>query len=121
TVVFDSIIRNPVSHTLHKETLSASLRIPALMPGINFVAPGKPVMYRIVAALSILPDLHYNGHKYSPLPPYLDTLPAVAAQTIWHPVLSGSNAETLELALTATPPDNVFTLLLSIGIAFGEI
>ena len=118
---FDSIIRNPVNFLVSKETLSASVHLPALLPGINFFVPVKEPMYKITAVLGIVPDLHYNGSKYAPANGYSDRMPVATAGTAWNAVLSGSAAETLELKQTFQPPDENFILLLSIGIRFGNI
>jgi len=118
---FDSIIRNLVSFSITKETLSASVHVPALLPGINFFVPLKEPMYRITAALGIVPDLHYNGDKYAPVKGYKDPMPVAEAGTAWNAVLNGSVAETLEMKQTFQPPDENFILLLSIGIRFGNM
>ena len=118
---FDSIVRNPVSFSVSKEMLSASVHIPALLPGINFFVPLKVPMYKITAALGIVPDLHHNGDKYAPVKGYTDPMPVAEAGTAWNAVLGGSAAETLEMKQTFQPPDENFILLLSIGIRFGNM
>jgi len=119
--IFDSIVRNPVIFSIHKESLSASLAIPSLVPGINFFTPGNMAMYSIVATLGILPDLHFNANGYRPQKPYKDQVLPAVFETKWHPTLSSSPAETIEMKLTTIPPDESFCLLLSIGIRFGNI
>ena len=119
--IFDSIIRHPIDFFLSKESLYASVKIPDLMPGINFVVPGNQAMYRVVAALGIVPDLHCKNKKYTPGSDYDKLVSPVRAETRWYPVLKGSAVETLELKIPTAPPDESFCLLLSIGIRFGNI
>src|SRR5688500_4545666 len=59
---FDSVIRTAVSYSLDKESRSASVTIPGLMPGINFFPLPYHPMYSIVLALGIVPDLFYKDN-----------------------------------------------------------
>lgn len=118
---FDTIIRNPLSWTVSRETLSASIDIPALLPGINFLTLEKYPMYSIIATLGILPDFFWTEDGYMPSSRAYKEHDAQTARTDWYPVLKGSPATVLEIKLPATPPDQSFSLVLSIGIGFGEM
>jgi hypothetical protein len=118
---FDSIVRNPVSCRLNKKNYSASIEIPALIPGINFfVPPGRHPLYSIVIVLGIVPDLIFTKDGYKPL-----TDPqAVHEATGWHPVSKASQAMALEVSLQGKSlqlPVASFSLVLSIGIRFGTV
>ncbi|MDP4264443.1 MAG: hypothetical protein Q8941_18080 [Bacteroidota bacterium] len=117
---FDSITRNPVSWSVSRDSLSASLEIPAMLPGINFYVPGKYPMYRFVAALGIVPDLFYTSNGYKPAGDYHELRPDIQT-TSWYPVMNGSPATILEMKMTQAPPDTSFSLLLSVGISFGTM
>jgi hypothetical protein len=118
---FDSMVRNPVSCKLDKGSLSATIDIPALIPGINFfVPPGKHPMYSIVAVLGIVPDIMFTKYGYKP------TASAQSADTAtdWYPVSKGSPATVLEVNLQGPGfelPLSPFTVMLSIGICFGTV
>ncbi len=116
---FDSTIRNPLSYILSRDTLSARIDIPALVPGINFFAPDKYPFYSVQAVLGIAPDFFYKPLKYAPSSG--DYMPAktTLAGTGWCPVQKGSEATTLELSITVPPPDQSFSLVLSIGVCYG--
>ena len=118
---FDSIIRNPVLFTLSRENPEAFLDIPTLLPGINFFAPEKYPVYSFIATLGILPDLFFHKHGYQSPPAYGQFIYPVVEKTSWYPVLNGAAAETIHLKFDSVPPDNNYSLLLSIGIAFGTI
>ncbi|NII23559.1 hypothetical protein HB364_00605 [Pseudoflavitalea sp. X16] len=138
---FDTAIRYPIEYVLDRNTVSAFVQVPELQPGINLFAPEKYPWFSIVVSLGLVPDIIFTKdqepadadydsftdpqakssvHAYTyPHPEYkLYTLP-VCAVTVWHPVKKGCPAIPLELQLPVSPPDNQFTLLLSIGIRYG--
>jgi len=120
---FDSVIRNPVGWSISRETLSASVDIPALIPGINFYRPEKqPVcpMFGITAILGVVPDLYYSEHGYKPVNGYELNVYS-KADSDWYPMLKGSPAMPLEMQLDTVPPDMGFSLVLTIGIRFGTM
>jgi hypothetical protein len=118
---FDSIIRSPVSCTLDKMNLWASIEIPALIPGINFfVPPGRHPFYSIIIVLGALPDVIFTVHGYKPLAD--ENVKHTSSE--WYPASAGSKAMVLDVNLqgrrlesTASP----FSLMLSIGIRFGTV
>jgi len=117
----DSIIRSPLLYSVSRNTLSAHIDIPALMPGINFNTNEKSPVYSLVATLGIVPDLFYGKRNYVPSSGNYQMFNNVSAMTAWYPVTKGSPALTLDLQHTATPPDQLFSLVLSIGIRFGAM
>jgi len=118
---FDSIVRNPLAWTLSRDTLSARIDIPALLPGINFFTAEKHPMYSIIATLGIVPDFFYNKWGYQPSSREYRQNDMQAADTGWYPVLKGSPAMKLEIQMGTMPPDQSFSLVLSIGIRFGAL
>ena len=105
----DNIVRQPITWELSKDTLTANINIPELVPGINFYAPGIYPMYSFIASLGVVPDLVYSPHGYLPNPD-VDPLYPIIKETSWHPVLSGSAAETLELPWKGSLPFNTVSL-----------
>ncbi len=118
-ISFDGVMRTQVSFTLSREHSSARVEIPALLPGINFVAANYPY-YRITLALGIIPDLFYNegASKYTPFNDYPAT---VEAETPWCAGRDRSQPAVIDLAIPQMPPDDNFSLMLSIGIKYGVI
>lgn len=118
---FNSIIRNPLHHSILRNTLRASIDIPALLPGINFHSPWKhhPV-YSFSAALGLLPDWNYVSNGYQPALVHEGIYPAVVYSD-WYPVLSGSPAITLQMGIDQTAPFDPFSLTLAIGIRYGTM
>jgi hypothetical protein len=120
-VLFDTIVRNPVHATISRDTISASADIPALLPGINFKVPGKHALFCIIASLGYLPDMAYNGNKYTPIGGHVTNTIVVEAATEWRPVHKRSPAARLELVLPLPTLSDNSSLLLSIGIRFGIV
>jgi len=118
---FDTIVRNPLSWSISRADLSAHIDIPALLPGINFLTSENYPMYSIVASLGIAPDFFYGEHAYLPSSRDYKEHDMLSAETDWYPVLRGSAATSLEMKLPRIPPDQSFSLVLSIGFRFGEM
>jgi hypothetical protein len=122
--MFDAVVAGTLTCTPSRETFSARLDIPALMPGSNLNLPVKLPMYRIVATLIYVPDFLYAGPKtkYQPAPGHI-TNGTVMAETPWYPAVEGSPATTLDLQLTmpTPPPDESYSLLVAVAIHQGEV
>jgi hypothetical protein len=115
--LLETIVRTPVICSLQNE--QAILELPALLPNINFMAPGYYGFYRFIATAGWVPDIYYNEHgyrskdkqKYSP----------GILMTEWLPVNAAAPAQTLTLpALPANKPADCSTLV-ALGIAFGQM
>jgi hypothetical protein len=120
--LFDSIVRVPLQYELLKDTLYSRIDIPALTPGLNFVAHGNHPLYSFTSSLGVIPDFHHDGNRtYRPAKGYENRYFMYTAKTDWYPVTEGSPATTLEIQLENTPPDNNFSLMLCIGVRFGTI
>jgi hypothetical protein len=115
--LFDSVVRSPVPAEISRLDLHAQLTIPALIPGINFYTPWSAPVYSFIATLGIIPDLVYNKNRYKAMNDYADTYPHVV-KTGWFPSSTGSPATMLELKLDIVPPDDLFSVMLAVGIQF---
>ena len=115
---FDSVITNPIEAAITKEEFKASLTIPALLPQVNFFAPTQHPFFRIVACLSLVPDLYCNEPKYRPMEGYEHVHPAVV-KTQWMAVQAGSEVINLELSMPQLPPGDHYSLVLTIGMEQG--
>jgi hypothetical protein len=115
---FESTVQNPIQCTISRETVKAIVTIPSLLPGVNFFPPGKHSFFRIVATLCIVPDLYYHEQKYRPRVSYEVMHPQVV-KTEWMAASAASEAVSLELQLPGTPPNEEFSLVLTIGLEMG--
>jgi hypothetical protein len=115
---FESMVHNPIGFSISREALKAMVTIPPLLAGVNFFPPGKHPFFRMVATLSIVPDLHYNENKYRPRESYGVLHPQVI-RSEWMAVNSGSEAVSMDLQMPAAPSNEEFSLVLTIGIQMG--
>lgn len=126
----ETIIAHSLEYTLSKETLTGSITIPELIPGINFFVPGQYSWYKFVAVFGVIQDLFYhpNGRE-SYLNKKGDDVNWTLGQhheTDWMNMSSRSPSITIELSLKSMRKDiqdvldlNSHSCLLGIGIAFG--
>jgi len=120
---FDSIVRNPPYYTLDRATCSARVDIPELIHSINYFPQNNHASFRITATLGIVPDLFFDVAKKEYLPHtwYNRGAFGVDASTEWCPSQEGMEATTLQLSMDQMPPEEGWTLVLSIGIEFGSL
>lgn len=64
---FNTVMRHPVSCTLSRDTGTASITIPQLLPGMGFYNPSKYPMYRFIVVLSVIPDMAFAKKQYEPV------------------------------------------------------
>jgi hypothetical protein len=116
---FDSVIRYPVVATIDRETLSAKVQFPELMPGINFVPPVKNPYYSLRVTLGVMPDIVYREDRYEPVHRDYPENNLTYVDTPWFPLLKGSAALEVDIQHDQFPPDTNFTLVLAVGIRYG--
>jgi hypothetical protein len=118
---FDSIARTPVYYTMDRANRSARIEIPELMRDINYFPQNNHAMFRLTATLGIVPDVTFDVAAKEYLPPtwYNRSYYSISASTDWNPSLKGMKNSVLELAMDVLPPDDRWTLMLSIGIEYG--
>ena len=116
---FDQIIRNPVTCTLSKDDCSAKIDLPSLLPGINFVVPGKFPFFSLTVVLGIIPDFVFHKYGYKTLGKYDFQFPAYK-QTEWHLTTVGSTPQSIQLKIDKKIPDQSYSLIVSVGIRFGN-
>jgi hypothetical protein len=117
---FDVMIRNPASCSISKETFSARVEFPALIPGINFNLPdGHYPVYQLVAVLAVIPDMFYENGKYRPSED-MEDFKVIRKESSWFPVSAGSALQQLELQLPVLREVGPFSLMLAAGVRFGR-
>ncbi|HEY1113933.1 MAG TPA: hypothetical protein VGE66_10235, partial [Chitinophagaceae bacterium] len=55
--LMDAVVRAPITSTLSREGLQATVEVPALAVGANFFPHGRLPLYRIVVSLGVLTDM----------------------------------------------------------------
>jgi hypothetical protein len=119
---FDSIVRAPVYYTMDRANRSARIDIPELLRDINYFPQNNHPLFRLTVTLGIVPDVTFDVPSKEYLPPdwYSRLYNSIEMSTDWNPSLEGMKSTTLELAMDVLPPDNRWTLMLSIGIEYGS-
>ncbi len=119
---FDSMLRSTLSWSIDTEKGSAKVEIPALVRDINFFPNNRHSKFSITISLGIVPDFKFNqGTGKYQAPKWYDTMYGCSyTSSEWHSALKGSPATTLELSLDQLPPENGYSLMLGIGICFGD-
>ncbi|NII29899.1 hypothetical protein HB364_32775 [Pseudoflavitalea sp. X16] len=118
---FDSIVRTHLNWSFSQEELQATIDIPALLPGINLFASTSHPVFSMIAVLGIVPDLFYSPTKYITTSDEYNEFVPVMASTSWFPVLEGSEPVSLTLPYLFAPPDDGYSMMLSVGICFGRM
>lgn len=115
----ESLVRTPLICKISRDTRSAKVEIPELIPGVNFFPPQKHPLFSVMAVLSVAPDLFFTKKGFKPTRPEYEGNLHHTVTTPWLPAMTGSPAATLELKLESTLPDDAWALLLSIAVCFG--
>lgn len=113
---FPVIVAEPVICTLNRETKSAAIQLPMLVPGINLHLPWKQPLYRFVLSLGLVPDVVYENGGYN----HIENQYISCLDTAWHVAADTFQAQSLELKLdTPNAIKDFHTLVLAIGIEMG--
>ena len=111
---FDQVIRYPIPFVIDRDTASATIMLPALIPAINLVSPWKSPLYRFAISLSLLTDSDHHTHDLKECVEY--------KLTSWHPFAEKAPEQNVHLQMAGIGPLATFqTLLLTIGIETGTL
>jgi hypothetical protein len=116
------MLRSTLSWSIDVEKGSAKVEIPALVRDINFFPNNRHSKFSITISLGVVPDFKFNQAtgKFT-APKWYDTMYGCSyTSSEWHSALKGSPATTLELSLDQLPPEAGYSLMLGIGICFGD-
>ncbi|MBT1689119.1 hypothetical protein, partial [Dawidia soli] len=119
---FDSMVRSTLTWSIDVEKRSAKVEIPALVRDINFFPNNRHSKFNITISLGIVPDFTFNPGtgKFEHPKWYTTMYGCTYTSSAWYSALKGSPATTLELALDQLPPQAGYSLMLGIGICFGD-
>ncbi len=116
-----SILRQPPAGSINRSAGSASLVIPALVPGINFKLPAAYKLCHFIVMLAVIPDFEHispTAPYYRPVAPV--TYPTEVFTTDWFAATEHLPEQQLYLQLknfTGLPDGH--SLVLALGIEFG--
>lgn len=117
-LLFNSIIRHPVSCTLFRNNGAANLVLPGLIPGVNFYTPPQYHLYRFIIVLGVIPDIVYTPTGYRPANPIQNNPNYIFTE--WHAVNEPVPEQSFDLQLeNFTGLGDSNSLVLALGIEFG--
>ena len=118
-VIFDGVVRRPLSSSISREALSAILELPEMNPGLDFYIPGRLPLFSITAVLGVVPDMVHTPFGYRPAKPET-RFTTVSESTEWASTAISFPAQSLQLSLPKDLGlDDSSSLMLSVGISFG--
>ena len=54
--IFENVVKAPLTYSVSRETLTAKVEIPELVPGVNFSPSQKYPLFSVMAVLGVVPD-----------------------------------------------------------------
>jgi hypothetical protein len=114
---FINIVMGPVGCVIHRDTKTAIIELPRLIPGINLSIPWKQPFYRFCMSFGLVPDIVYESNGYNN---HMDEWADTKLETAWHRATETFESLTVELRLDVqgTLKDSQ-TLIFAIGIEMG--
>ncbi|HEX6426482.1 MAG TPA: hypothetical protein VF008_02305 [Niastella sp.] len=125
---FDTFVANQLAYTLSKETLTASITFPALIPDVNFFVPEYYPWYKFIIIVGTVEDMFYNPKGYQSHNGK-EMYSAVLDESDWLTVHAGAPAVTKQYTQLQNAYGGVsklaklksYSMLLAVGIAFGTM
>jgi hypothetical protein len=112
---FDGVVRLPLKYEIDKQTSSAWVQLPDLIPEINLFIPWQHPVFRFIISLQAIQDLHHdytNNH----------TAAAPVVYTAWKSTAQNYTGERIEVQFEkGLEMDDSWTLILSVGLEIGNI
>lgn len=114
---FTGIVAGPVHCMFNRETKSAVIQLPQLVPGLNLHLPWKQPYYRFSLSLGLVPDIVYENGQYHY---HVEDRAEKSLDTAWQEATDTFQPQTLELK-----PDkpgamkDSQTMICAIGIEMG--
>lgn len=113
---FDSVVRLPLKYEINRETNSAWVQLPNLLPEVNLFIPWQQPVFRFVITLQTIWDAHYNYPKLNAN----GVNAASVVYTAWQTTGQSYTGERMELELKhKNKLDDSCTFILAVGLEMG--
>ncbi|WP_276484854.1 hypothetical protein [Paraflavitalea pollutisoli] len=116
---FDSVVTLSPQCSINRETLTATLRIPALIPNVNFFPSMRSPFYRFIATMTAVPDVVWKNGRYVSVFDKERSFADADSYTNWFSLLEGSPTQEIVLSSNDTPPNENYTLVVTVGVCYG--
>jgi hypothetical protein len=117
----NNVIRTPLSCTVFRDQLNATVAVPELVRGINFFPSPLAHLYSIIVVLGTVPDLFFERDSYYPSHSGYTQIKPSAHFSPWYPCAEGSPSFKMSTQIQALPPDENHSLMLCVGIRYGVV
>lgn len=116
---FSYVVRSAPQWSISREELSATIRLSDLVPEINFFPSPLAPHFSVICVLGVVPDLFHSSDGYAPSYPDYARIAPIMTSTPWMPCTIETHEIQLFAQFPTAPPDENFSLILSIGIRYG--
>lgn len=118
-VLFDSVVKNPISFTHNRDNATATVTLPELIPDLNLSLPWTYPFYQFILSLGVVTDIAHTKHGFHHYD--RDEMHIVArAETEWQHAEKAFAGQTFELQLAAKKSlEEYHTMVLAVGFQMG--
>jgi hypothetical protein len=117
---FDTVFRHAPKVSLNRLLPSATIQIPALIPGVNFHNFWPQPLYRIICSIGLVNNLQFNSLGYQ-FPPPLAKVYCTAIFSNWLSIKDQQPSEEISIQLPSTIALNEQqSLVVGMGIEMGN-
>lgn len=120
-ILFDSVFRRALSYSFDVVKGSVSIDFPELYPDVHLVNIKKSSFFRLTISLGVVPDYLWDEKKVfcNPTIEGCEMMHATYSSD-WQSTNKLFSGRTIDLAIANFKPDSSLSLILSIGIEFGN-
>lgn len=117
---FNDVLRNTPECTVNRETGTALVKIPELVPGESLRNPLKQAMFCIHIILGAVPDIVFNDTDKVFKPAHTVQTHKINISTPWYTTQKGAPEQDMTIALPNWENKPGLSLVLTAGIRFGQ-
>ncbi|HEX4877975.1 MAG TPA: hypothetical protein VFV31_14960 [Chitinophagaceae bacterium] len=116
----DSLLKAPLSCTLNRQTGTATVEWPDIIPAIHLANPMKQPYYRLVVAAASLADIVYDEARKMYRPAVEENRKSRIVTTAWRVSDEMTPAQEAELITENWQPQQPLSLVVAAGIEYGR-
>lgn len=118
--LFDNVLRNTPECTVDRETGTALVKIPELIPGQTLRNPAKHAMFCLHIVLGVVPDIVLDDTAKVFKPAHAVQTHKTGMSTPWYTTQKGAPAQDITIAFPGWENKPGLSLVLTAGIRFGQ-
>lgn len=118
--LFDTLLKAPLLYEVDKQSGTAAVELPEIIPAIHLANPMKQPFYRLVVKLGCISDIVYDEARKMYRPAAEVNGKSRILQTEWRVSGDITPAQQVELLIENWHPQQQVSLILSAGIEYGR-